>query len=242
MFFRQFETFDPRLDTVPDYPFSILPQIAERARYLLRSRTTEQINYAASGIDWAINEYFRTVREEEIQRLWTLLVLPNHDDEGWDIQKAYELFEWEYTSNDGDGFWSSKSNQDDVELSIPTAETTSEVDAFKVCIDWWDNISGDGLPDEKPYELFAVLSLWLLADAMKWLGLDSVDENIDQAMAALDAAMRQMGVKTVATNINMSLAGGCALNAMDAVCYAEHLKEITKIHDDYLNKQVVHQC
>src|ERR1035441_8512122 len=105
----QFATFDPKSGYVPAHPFSILPAIAQRARWLLRSRTEDQIYSAAEGIAWAIDEYFRNAREEEIARLRDELDQPRNwrrmspSDEHYynDVQK---FFEWDGGSR-ANGRW-----------------------------------------------------------------------------------------------------------------------------------------
>lgn len=232
MFFRQFETFDPLSEPVPGYPFFILPQIACRARKLLKSRTNEQIQYAARGIDWAIYEYFRTLKEQEVVRLRNELEKQRRwkrmpEDEEREYYSALKFFYW--VGDDEFGSWVFNSDMEE-ELEIPNEENTSEVDALKACIDWWEDIGGDEFPDEKPHELFAVLSLWLLADATKWLHDDSVGENIEKKVDELiDLVSRKYGHRKLPFNLKLSGAGTCALKAMDAVCYTEHLQELERL-------------
>jgi hypothetical protein len=252
MFFRQFETFDPVLGNVPSYPFSMLPEMASRARLLLKERTKDQIISAANGIDWAICEYFRTVKEEEIERLREELTKPRR----W--KRSDEEDEWHYArkffnfiGDDEYEEWVFNLDTED-ELDIPTEQNTSEVDALKNCINWWDDIGGNEFPDEKPYELFAVLSLWLLADSLEQLVDTSEDEKADKLMAELNTTIKRMGFDTCTVGINISRAVEYALKAMDAVCYAKHLQEIdwlkashvsilSKIRGDYLNEQAKQQ-
>lgn len=85
-------------------------------------------------------------------------------------------------------------------------ERDSEVDALKAVIERRDYTGHTSLTLPKPkkfpeghdHQLFAVLSLSLLSDAIHFLNK---------------------------TPINVSAAGECALRAMDAVCFAEHLYE-----------------
>ena len=64
-FYNQFKKFNPKSGDAPRHPFSYLPEIASRARALLKTRTADQIEDAASGIDWAIDEYFRSLKDEK---------------------------------------------------------------------------------------------------------------------------------------------------------------------------------
>ena len=62
---KQFQVFEPLSGHVPDYPFFSLPEVAQRARALLISRSKEQIDSVANEIDWMIGEYFRISAEEK---------------------------------------------------------------------------------------------------------------------------------------------------------------------------------
>jgi len=94
--------------------------------------------------------------------------------------------------------------------------------------------------DGKPYEAFAVLSLWMLADAIEWLQHKKAD-GLDEPLAAV---LKELGNNDRYVPINVSLAGEYALQAMDAVCHAEHLLEIERLeqaHDsmiEMMSKQI----
>lgn len=195
---EQFKNFNPLSGVAPFQPFEWLPEIASRARVILKSRSAEQIENAAYNIDWAIDDYFRSVKLEG-------------------------------------------------GLDIPTAENTSEVDALKVCIAWWDDMGGEYFPDGKPQEIFATLSLWLLADALKWIRYQRNDVHTTTLKKG-DGVNYEESIKPTDFATNYSLAGAYALKAMDAVCYAEHLLEMTRlesfyksnvneIHGDYQKKE-----
>lgn len=200
-YFNQFETFDPVTGDVPEHPFSYLPQIACRARALLRLRTKEQIVIAANLISGKVESYFRDARDTEIYRLQSEL-----DVDGDEFQA---FFEWDGGTKDN-GQWRFKGHMED-ELDIPTANNTSELDALKTIIENRHSCfflpegapppEPEEFPEGKDFELFAVLSLWLLADALRFLNK---------------------------TEVGLSIAGEYAIKAMDAVCYAEHLNEDDK--------------
>jgi len=252
-YWTQFEDFDPLTGKVPYHPFYHLPDIAWRARALLKSYTSKQISTLAENIDWAIGEYFNQVIEDEISRLYDQLNEPRrykYEDEAPYLNAQY-FFYWEGDYSEGCGSWIfDRSKVDD--LDVPTSHNTSEVEALKECLDYLEQIEDDELPNKKTYEYFAVLSLWLLAEAVNHLNPESVDENVDKMLHELDSAVRKTGVKTLAPNINLSLAGRAAIKSMDAVCYAEQLKEIERIqsshslelaktHGDYASAQAKRQ-
>jgi hypothetical protein len=166
-------------------------------------------------------------------------------------------FEWD-GSPKGDGQWRFKDARED-DLEIATANNTSEVEALKECEGWFLEIGGKDIPEVKPCEVFAVLSLWMLADAIGWLRHQSSEvemafhASLANLVAEIEAGSKRAGIpiisqKTEDVKVNFSLAGGYALNAMDAVCYAEHLHKIdrleaahtlkiAKTQGDYLNKE-----
>lgn len=250
-FYNQFKKFNPKSGDVPRHPFSYLPEIASRARALLKTRTADQIEDAASGIDWAIDEYFRSLKDEEIARLKNEVDRPRRWKDGsddTDFNDAAKFFDWVVDSpanefSPEEGHWVFNDRMED-ELDIQTAGNTSEVDALKNCIDWWDDIGGADFPNGKPEELFAALSLWLLADAIGWLGHRS-SETEKSFLSSLDHLLKLpegmedelidagISIRTTDTEINLSLAGECALKAMDAACYAEQLHEVAGLEAMY---------
>lgn len=209
-FFQQFEKFNPVSGYVPDHPFSYLPEIAYRARALLRNRTAEQIEAAAKRINSEVDGYFSDLKEVEISRLQS-------EFEGGD-GTFEKFFEWDGGTR-ANGHWLFKEEMAE-ELDILTAENSSEVNALKTIIENRDScfFLPEGAPEpereEWPegtrHELFAVLSLWLLADAM---------ERMDDK-----------------SKYGLSIAGEYAIKAMDAACYAEHLREADWI-ESYIKKK-----
>lgn len=209
-FFQQFEKFNPVSGYIPDHPFSHLPEIAYRARSLLRNRTAEQIEAAAKRISREVDGYFLDLKDSEVCRLQS-------EFEGGD-KSLVEFFEWDGGTR-ANGRWFFKEEMAD-ELEILTAKNTSEVDALKTIIENRDSCfflpEGAPEPEREEWpegtrnELFAVLSLWLLADAM---------ERMDDK-----------------SKYGLSIAGEYAIKAMDAVCYAEHLREADWI-ESYIKKK-----
>ena len=200
MFFhRQFENFDPKSGDVPHHPFTYLPEIAYRARSLLQYRAPEQITLIAKRINSEIDSYFSDLKDNAISELKEKL---DPRDEEFE-----RFFDWDGSSKIENGRWLFKDGMEE-ELDIPTAENTSEVDALKTIIENRDSnfFLPKGAPEPEPneysegkdFELFAVLALWLLADAINW---------------------------PIESKHTLSITGEFAIKAMDAVCYAEHLRE-----------------
>lgn len=199
--FSKFDTFDPVSGDVPELPFSNLPDIARRARFLLRGRTISQISSAAIRINRELDSYFSDLKYVAVEELRTAL-LQGDDNE---IETYFERV----ASNEEDRRWEFRDDMEEV-LEISTADNCSEVDALKTIIENRDScffLPKDAPEPEiehwsegKTHELFAVLSLWLLADSIRRI---------------------EIGARS-----GLSMAGEYAVKAMDAVCYAEHVHEV----------------
>lgn len=218
---QQFKKFDPISGDVPCHPFS-LDAIAQRARAFLHDRTNEQIILIAKKIDSELDAYFADLRGSAIFQLQENLQ---------DSDEYNPFFEWDGGSS-ANGRWFFKESMED-ELDIPTAENTSEVTALKSISQGRDMevfVHGEytrpaRYVEGEDYEFFAVLALWMLADTLEWLSEDAIDEEADRLVSDLHEATLLNGYKSPTPSINLSLAGDCALKAMDAVCFAEHLRQ-----------------
>jgi hypothetical protein len=197
MFFRQFQEFNPLSGDVSESPFNCLPAIAERARDLLKTRSLDQILTIANSIDYVITSHFQDLKWTTIEELKNRLLMGA--DEYGHPEEFETFFEWEEGHRREGGKWRFKEAMAD-QLDMLTAENSSVVDALKIKIEDWDDEEPEENPNQNPegknYELFAVLALVLVADTQNWY------------------------FKHKST----SLAGESAIQAMDAVCHAEHLQ------------------
>lgn len=201
MFFHdQFEKFEPVCGDVPEHPFAYLPEIAARARSVLPYWTTDRMVRAAKRINEEIELYFSDLKTVAVENLRAKLQV---GDEEFD-----SYFEWDDGAKES-GQWVFKEEMREF-LDIPTDLNSSEVDALKTIIENRDSCfflpkgapdpEIDHWPEGRTHELFAVLSLWLLAEAIDWA--------------------RNPG------KFGLSISGECAVKAMDAVCHAEHVREV----------------
>ena len=202
MFFHnQFEKFEPVCGDVPEHPFAYLPEIAARARSVLPYWTTDRMVKAAKRINEEIELYFSDLKHVAVEKLRATLLYIDED--------AFETyFQWNGIAPKNEN-WIFRDDMEDV-LEIPTASNSSIVDALKTIIEDRDSCfflpkgapepEIDHWPEGRTHELFAVLSLWLLADAIDWA--------------------RNPG------KLGLSISGEYAVKAMDAVCYAEHVREV----------------
>ncbi len=174
----QFDDFNPKVGDVPSYPFSLLPEIANRARSLLIDRTLLEIQSAAEMVDWIIEDNLERETDEFIQYQidtdgWAKEHLLNAKDAGKNLRLFvnYDLY---------------VIAEPELELPPPNSEDLNEVTAIKKCIDSYglDVLHFKG---GKDYECFSVLALWMLADCLDWLGRQSYSLAGESALKAMDA-------------------------------------------------------
>lgn len=238
-YFGQFKEFNPLSGEVPESPFSLMPLIALRARALLKARTLEQIESISMEIDYAIYCYFVDIKNNEINRLNEILREPrrwkNELDDGYEY--ALKFFEWDEGSVEN-GRWLFKEDMED-ELNIQNKFNTGEVYVLKQLSESWGDFGRD-ISDFESYELFAILSLWNIADSLNWLQykreevIKSLDDDAANILKELDDKLSD---KENRKETNLSLAGEASLNAMESVCYAEHLKSVGEIKNAYLVRE-----
>ncbi|NVO07443.1 MAG: hypothetical protein HXX19_16670 [Rhodoferax sp.] len=206
-YWRQFKNFDPVNGQVPYWPFGKLSGVAWRARSLLRNRTKDQIEQIANTASDSIDEYFRQAKDEEIARL----------------EKEQE---WEFLEFDVDGNVRGLNSDRENELDFPTSDNTSDLDALSESVGTWSDIFDDGSPDPEDYEYFAAMALWKLADAIY-----KVTYSYDFKTGVDVKKDRQK-----LTPSDLSVAGECAIEAMEAVCHAANLRDARRQEDRYQEK------
>ena len=64
-----YNLFNSLSDPIPCHQFYLLPEIALRAKALLKTRTLEQLIAISESTKVQVTEYFNLVKEEEIERL-----------------------------------------------------------------------------------------------------------------------------------------------------------------------------
>lgn len=197
----EFQEFDSVHGRVPGQPFSCLPEIASRARSILKDKTTRQIEQAAKRICHEIETYFSDLKEQAVGNLRQKFEV--------DPESFEDFFEWDGGTLEN-GRWFYKDCMDE-DLDVLTAENSSEVDALKTIIEERDEgfMLSTGVPlteyehwpEGKTDELFAVLAIMLLTHCCKTMVNDRSAHDL-------------------------SFAGDWALKAMDAVGFAEHAREV----------------
>ncbi len=207
-YWKQFDNFDPLTSQVSYGPFSQNSGIVWRARNLLRNRTSDQIRHLASFSDQIVDEYFAQAKADEIEQL---------KKDG----------EWEYFDTDEDGNILDVNEDRLSEREFPTADNTSEIDALTECIGGWTDVFGDGSPNPEPFEYFATMALWKVADA-----IDRVTYNYDVKTNTYTKKDR----KKLEPH-DYTRAAGSVIEAMEAICHAESLRDVDR-REKYFAEQI----
>ena len=206
-----FETIDVLTETIPGVPFPQLPSIAERAAKLLSKRSHEEIVNGSKLLAWLVDSYFENIVLTEFPRLTGRFTdefnngtLPfNVDSLSPDeFDKAVE----NYTSN------------------YIRPENMTEFMALKNCIKLY-KLDSPNFPDAYEYEFFAILSLWLVVDSLDWISFRSgktkyLTNNISENFIA------QFNNSKSFKFSQLCFASIVALEALNSVCYAEHLASV----------------
>ncbi|NOT13981.1 MAG: hypothetical protein HOP21_00105 [Methylotenera sp.] len=195
LYYSQFKRFNPLDDSVIS-KFSYASKIVWRARALLNSVSLERLELIAKRASSEIESYYDDEKTIAIDKLKSTMQRGELSNE-----EIEYFFEWDGGTIDN-GHWLFKDGMEN-ELDMPTENKCSEVDALKEIIESRDScfFLPEGKPIPKPneykegkdYELFAVMALWFVIDA--------IDKPISDG-AACDYLCE----------------------AMDALCYAEHLR------------------
>lgn len=220
--FDAFSGFDPMVGMPHCWRLDLEPLI-RRARALLKGRSRDQVHAAAASIDWMINEYFAECEEQEIRKqsklngiLWDLIPVGAEPTEG----AIRLLFKHGLTSDAR------------ARLDYATAENTSELTALQACIASYSIASDDDFPDAHAYEYFAVLALQLIGDALSFSSPNREVRPVVHANRAFRAPPIR-DTRSEAEQLRDTVIGArSAMDAMDAICYAEHLHATERLQEE----------
>lgn len=215
-YYRQFEILNPLTGQVPGHPIAQLPAIARRARLLLDGRTNEQVIAAASNIDWFIERHFESEEDDYVHSTlsrdgWELSLLPEsrRNDDGL----RHLIRNW---PSDADGR----------RPNFATRENTRDLEALKSCISWYSIEDAVEFPNGTESEHFAVLALWKVGDAIDRLNQTTeLKLGVPEIDKLIEALPPEYSVKNPA--YRLSIATEYAMEALESVCWAEHLKAIS---------------
>lgn len=207
--YSQFNDFKPLKDEVPYFPITEARNIAGRARSLLRinKRTEDDVQAIATDASQIMEAYFDHEKEEKLE----------------EIQREKR---WDLLDGDEDGnFLSFKSEAFD-EFDIRTSDNTPTIDALIEGIDYCFDPASVEVKDVEPYEYFAVLTLWFIADYLQ--GLETKFE-----FKQLKRVKRTDKKYTAEEVLQL---GQKIFEAFEAVAHAEQLRAIKRVEEKYESK------
>ena len=202
--------YDPMKDEVSWAPFQEAREIAWRARYVLRGRTSQDVRWLGTELDSWIDAYFDDEKTNSIEML---------KREG-----RYDLLE----SDDEGERWSIKPEASD-DYDIRTSENTRAIDAAKEVFETMEILRHSDVQDAKEYEYFAAMALAMIGSFLR-----SLEYVFDISQ------MKSVKRSTKAYQPHeVSRFASLLIDAMEAVTYAEGLKkfsQLTEITEATLNR------
>lgn len=207
--YSQFNDFKPLKDEVPYFPITEARNIAGRARSLLRinKRTEDDVQAIATDASQIMEAYFDHEKEEKLE----------------EIQREKR---WDLLDGDEDGnFLSFKSEAFD-EFDIRTSDNTPTIDALIEGIDYCFDPASVEVKDVEPYEYFAVLTLWFIADYLQGLETKFEFKQLKR--------VKRTDKKYTADEVLQF--GQKIFEAFEAVAHAEQLRAIKRVEEKYESK------
>lgn len=148
--------FDAFSDEVPYLFLDRLKEFQDRAKYLLRGRTTDQMKEAGHTITWMTEEYFRWGKsswvQQQIENGGHILGYLDYEDR---TEAGLRYFVDNYAHR-----------LSALELFYPNEENTRPLDALEAVLEQFD-LDEESLPDAKPFEYLAVLALQEIGYAVR---------------------------------------------------------------------------
>lgn len=204
--YSQFNSFKPLKDDVPYFPITEARNIAGRARSLLRinKRTEDDVQEIATDASQIMEAYFDHEKEVKLE----------------EIQSAKR---WDLLNGDEDGnFLSFKSEAFD-EYDIHAYENTPTIDALIEGMDYCFDPASVNVKDVEPYEYFAVLTLWFVADY-----LEDLETKFDFKQLK---RIKRTSKKYTAEEVLQF--GKKVFDAFEAVAHAEQLRASKRVEEKY---------
>lgn len=195
LYYNQFKRFNP-LDDVVISKFSYASKIVWRARALLNSVSLERLELIANRASREIESYYDDEKTIAIDKLKSKMLKGELSSE-----EIEYFFEWDGGTIDN-GHWLFKHGMES-ELDIPTENNCSEVDALKDVIETRDShfFLPEGMPTPKPNEYKEGKDYEFFAVMALWFVVDAISDHTSDGIAC-----------------------SYLCEAMDALCYAEHLR------------------
>ena len=203
-YYDQFKYFDPLNGKLPYWPFQEANWVASRARSVLYGRTASDIRNMAEDASQLIEHYFEQEKEASVE------IIKN--------EGRYELLE-----GDEDGAFFTIKDEAHEHYDIHTSDNTSDLEALQEAISSFFDPMVVDVKDIKEFEYFAVLALWLVGDYAKTL-----EFRLD--FRKMDYVKRESVKLDGADTVRLAQ---ILLAAMDAVCYAERIREVERTKERY---------
>ena len=205
-FYKQFEYFDPQKGSLTDWRFPQASSVIYRARSILRDRSREEIFSIAEDADQIISAYFDQEKESVIDAI--------------KADGRYDLLEGD--EDRVTGFKDEAAEHYDVRNS----DNTSDLDALQEAIGSLFDPTVVVIEGLKEYEYFAVLALWLIGDFVQ-----DYEHKYDFAQHKYIPRERNS-----LDSYDTAKAAKHLIDAMEAVCYAEKLRDIERLELKYQEK------
>ena len=220
--------FDLMLGAVPSAPYPLLPTIAQRARALLAARTPVQVESAFYTLDWLLETaYHQRVPQAPEPELEQAQDAQPPATAGVAGQESATNVQATPMSPLQRRFIAPQVGPLDVDFSFPPTSPFSKLDTLIDYYDIWEELIADDLPQPQPAEVYAVLALTLVREALIWLHRLRLSRTHPPTPLSLSIATA------------MALSGSAAIEAMGAVCRAEffHVSAfMTEFHVEALDK------
>lgn len=198
-FYKQFEYFDPLKGSFTDWRFRDASSVIYRARSIIRDRSREEIVSIAQDADQIISEYFDREKESVIESIKS--------------DGRYDLLE-----GDEDRITGFKDEAAD-HYDVRNSDNTSDLDALQEAMGSFFDPTVLDIENLKEYEYFAVLALWLIGDFVE-------DYEFTYDFAQRRHVPRE---KNSLDAYDTARAASHLIQAMEAVCYAEKLRDAERL-------------
>ena len=240
-FFYDNDEFYLLTESTPSYPFTKLPVLVSRAKQLLKNRTRKEIISAANTVEWLIEEYFSRCKDELIQNILTERGSLNN----WVL--GYLPYEYRNESGICDLLDAWPSERGNPCPYFSSQDNTSELTALKECIGGYSLDDDADFPKGSEFEYFAALAWWLVGECLIALPLKRTNDfstlSIAQQTRIEFKEVNDKFCESVSPGILIARAGEKALEAMDAICYAEHLHAIEEQTEELAKLRIdLHQA
>jgi hypothetical protein len=207
--YSQFEHFDPLNGEMPWAPFHEAGNIAMRARSTLRlgNRSVEDIQTIATDAAYLIEHYFEHEREVKLEEI--------RNDRNF-----------RFLESDDEGNFIDFVDEAYDEYDIHTSDNTPELDALVEALAWGFDPKAVEVNEVQEYEYFAVYALCILAEYVR-------DLNFKLKVKPFEYVPREDKQYSPSEVASLSRK---LINATEAVCFSEKLRDIERVERRYQEK------